>query len=60
MVKGKEHGAEERVVRGKADYCCGERNVHKVFTTLQFPFLSTYESSFFLEKNVFSGFSQAC
>lgn len=35
MVKGeehraeKEHGAEkERVMRGKADYCCGEGNVH--------------------------------
>lgn len=24
----KEHGVEEHVVGGKADYCCGEENVH--------------------------------
>lgn len=45
-------------MRGKADYCCGEGNVHKVSAALQFPLLSTYESSyFFLETNVFSGFT---
>lgn len=62
MMRGEEHGAEkDHIARGKANYWHREGNVHaSVLSTLQFPLLLTYGSSFFWNQMCFTWFTLAC